>query len=78
MAPPTRWEEAPSEVVAVAWEGVTTASRSTPLGAGSIDCGPPSVEANSHRYNDTVNAVFASTPTSRPNHFQWMMCSEGS
>ena len=48
MAPPTRWEEAPSEVVAVAREGVTTAPQSTPLQAGSIDCEPPFVEAYSH------------------------------
>ena len=33
--------ETPSEVVAVAREGVTTASRSTPLEAESIDGDPP-------------------------------------
>ena len=44
--------ETPSEVVAVAREVVTTASRSTPLEAESIDCGPPSGEADSHRYSE--------------------------
>ena len=66
MAPPTRWGETPSEMVAVAREGVTTASRSTPLEAESIDCGPPSGEADSHRYSDTIKAVFAYNPNITP------------
>ena len=67
MAPPTRWGETPSEVVAVAREGVTTASRSTPLEAESIDSAPPpSGDADTHRYRDTIKAVFAYNPNITP------------
>ena len=70
MAPPTRWGggggETPSDVVAVAREVVTTASRYTPLEPESIDCGPPSGEADSHRYSDTIKALFAYNPNITP------------
>ena len=58
--------ETPSEVVAVAREGVTPASRSTPLEAESIDCAPPSGDADTHRYRDTIKAVFAYNPNITP------------
>ena len=58
--------ETPSEVVAVAREGVTTASRSTPLEAESVDCAPPSGDADTHRYRDTIKAVFAYNPNITP------------
>ena len=45
---------------------MTTASRSTPLEAGLIDCGPPSGESDSHRYSDTIKAVFAYNPKITP------------
>ena len=71
--------ETPSEVVAVAREGVTTASRSTPLEAESIDCDPPplgmpTLTAIGIRSRQCLPII----PTSHPNHFPWMMCLEGS
>ena len=56
--------ETPSEVVAAvgAREAVTTASRSTPREAESMDCRPPSGESDSHRYSDTIKEVFAFNP----------------
>ena len=50
----------------MAREGVSTASRSTALEARSIDCGPPSGETDSHRYSDTLKAVFAFNPNITP------------
>ena len=71
--------ETPSEVVAVAREGVTTASRSTPLEAESIDSAPPplgmpTLTAIGIRSRQCLPII----PTSHPNHFPWMMCLEGS
>ena len=43
-----------------------TATRSTRRDAKSVDCGPPSGEADSHRYGDTIKAVFAYNPNITP------------
>ena len=55
----------------MAREGVTTASRSTPLKAESIDCAPPppSGDADTHRYIDSIKAVFAYNPNITPQPF---------
>ena len=61
-------EETHSEVVAApgAHEPVTAASRSTPRDAESMDCGPPPGESDSHRYSDSIEAVFSFNPSITP------------
>ena len=61
-------EETHSEVVAApgAHEPVTAASRSTPRDAESMDCGPPPGESDSHRYSDSIKAVFSFNPSITP------------